>query len=180
MTSLVSCPECGERLELSFTASELRAEGRAETRPLIALNSGDFEVEFRLPNSLDLAALSEQQDVSGGNRFLLERCLLSAREKQEERNLEQLPAEVLESVVEEMARLDPQADVRLSLSCPQCQHRWQTIFDIVSFFWSEINTWAARLLQEVHVLASAYGWREEEILSLSPWRRQAYLELIGG
>lgn len=185
LTSLVSCPECGEILELGFTAAELRSQRPAETLPpnealpIVAFTSGDYEVEFRLPNSLDLAAVAAAQQSSTGRQFLLERCLLSAREKQEERTVSQLPTEILERVVDEMARLDPQADIQLSLSCPQCSHHWQTIFDIVSFFWSEINVWAARLLREVHVLASAYGWREEEILSLSQWRRQAYLELIG-
>jgi hypothetical protein len=33
-------------------------------------------------------------------------------------------------------------------------------------------------LRDVHELASAYGWRESEILALSPQRRQAYLELV--
>ena len=32
---------------------------------------------------------------------------------------------------------------------------------------------------EVHVLASSYGWRESDILNMSAWRRQYYLDLIG-
>jgi hypothetical protein len=32
------------------------------------------------------------------------------------------------------------------------------------------------LLDEVHVLARAYGWNEREILGLSAARRAAYLE----
>ncbi|HSB10234.1 MAG TPA: phage baseplate protein, partial [Blastocatellia bacterium] len=32
----------------------------------------------------------------------------------------------------------------------------------------------------VHTLASAYGWRESDILNLSPWRRQLYLTLVNG
>jgi len=180
LISLVVCPECGEQLELSFTVAELRFEHPHERPPVLSLSSGDFEVEFRLPNSLDLAALNEGQEISDGTRLLLERCLLRARQGEEKRTLEELPPELLEHLVDEMARRDPQADIRLSLSCPQCRHQWQTVFDIVSFFWSEISVWAARMLREVHALASAYGWREEEILSLSPWRRQAYLELING
>jgi hypothetical protein len=51
---------------------------------------------------------------------------------------------------------------------------------VVAYFWSEINAWAYRLLGEVHSLASAYGWREEDILAMSPWRRHVYLEMVGG
>lgn len=79
-----------------------------------------------------------------------------------------------------MARADPQADVRLAIACPSCGHQWQGIFDIVTFFWSEIESWASRILHEVHLLALAYGWHEREILALSPRRRQFYLDMVGG
>ena len=50
--------------------------------------------------------------------------------------------------------------------------------DVAAFFWTELNAWAVRLLREIHALASAYGWREADILALSPKRRDLYLELI--
>ena len=78
-----------------------------------------------------------------------------------------------------MAEVDPQADVQMDLTCPACGHQWQALFDIESFFWREISAWANRILREVHALASAYGWRESDILSMSTWRRQTYLNLIG-
>jgi hypothetical protein len=33
------------------------------------------------------------------------------------------------------------------------------------------------MLYDVHALASAYGWREADVLAMSPMRRQVYLEL---
>jgi hypothetical protein len=69
--------------------------------------------------------------------------------------------------------------VLLGLHCPLCSHSWQALFDIASFFWTEISAHARRLLREVDALARAYGWSEAEILGLSASRRQAYLELIG-
>ena len=84
-----------------------------------------------------------------------------------------------QKIIDQMALADPQADVQLNLSCPACNHHWQSVFDIVSFFWSEIHAWAQRTLREIHALASAYGWREADILALSPRRRQLYLEMIG-
>jgi hypothetical protein len=77
-----------------------------------------------------------------------------------------------------MSRADPQADVRLALTCPACRHQWRSIFDIVTFFWIELDVWARRTLRDVHALARAYGWREADILALSPQRRQCYLEMI--
>jgi len=48
----------------------------------------------------------------------------------------------------------------------------------VAYLWNEIDAWAYRTLQEVHTLAKAYGWSEEEILRLSAWRRHFYISLV--
>ena len=77
-----------------------------------------------------------------------------------------------------MAQADPQANIQLALGCPACGHSWLALFDIVGFFWREIDTWARRVLRDIHTLALAYGWSEAEILALSPWRRQFYLEMV--
>ena len=72
----------------------------------------------------------------------------------------------------------PGAWTELALACPECGHRWTETFDIVSFLWAELDSCAHRLVGDVHSLASAYGWRESDVLALSPSRRQAYLELV--
>jgi hypothetical protein len=79
-----------------------------------------------------------------------------------------------------MAEVDQAGDFQLSLRCPACEHAWLAAFDIGGYFWAEVHAWATRLLQEIHELASAYGWCETDILALSTPRRQAYLELIRG
>jgi hypothetical protein len=44
--------------------------------------------------------------------------------------------------------------------------------------WRELDDWAQRTLREIHVIAGAYGWSEDEILQLSARRRQMYVEMI--
>jgi hypothetical protein len=91
----------------------------------------------------------------------------------------EVPPGVIEAVVEQMGQIDKRGDVRLELNCPQCSHSSRPILDIESFFWKEINAWANRILKEVHTLAATYGWSEREILNMTSWRRQVYLNLIG-
>ena len=74
---------------------------------------------------------------------------------------------------------DPLAAIDIPLDCLNCGHQWQPLFDIVSFFWTEIAAQARRLLREVHTLARYYGWREADILAMSAIRRQFYLEMGG-
>lgn len=183
LASLVTCPSCAQRLELTFNVVEIRVtpESRsAESAEELSLNVADYEIHFRLPNSLDLAAVAGREDAVESRQLLLQRCLLASHHNGKERSADELPADVVDAVVERMAQADPQADVQLDLSCPSCAHQWWTTFDIVSFFWTEIEAWAYRTLRQVHILASAYGWREADILAMSPGRRQLYLEMVSG
>jgi hypothetical protein len=167
-----------DRLELNFNVADIRVASNASPIMPFSLEMDDYVVRFRLPNSSDLAMITAQ-DPAIAQRRLLDRCLLEATYHQKAHSPEDLPEAVLASVVEQMAQADPQAEVKLSLVCPACQHAWKSVFDIVSYFWDELHVWAIRLLREVHVLASAYGWSETDILAMHPYRRQLYLELLG-
>jgi hypothetical protein len=179
LTSIATCQRCKERLELIFSTDDIRVA--LNDRPLedSSFCLDGYEVCFRLPNSLDLADLDFEEDPSTSRDRLLGRILLSAKFDDHLKTPEELPDHVKDEVSKRMEQLDPQADIRIAVTCPSCGHQWEAIFDIVSFFWSEINAWAYRILREVHNLALAYGWQESEILALSPLRRQIYLEMAG-
>jgi hypothetical protein len=165
-------------LELTCNVADIRIATQAEPAETFSWSGSGYQIEFRLPNSLDLAAISHQENKEQARRQLFERCLLTATHNSQETAANQLPADIIEAVADRMAESDPQADVQMALTCAACGHQWQAIFDIVSFLWAEINAWAYRILEEVHYLASAYSWREADILAMSPWRRQYYLEAI--
>jgi hypothetical protein len=180
LVSFVACPECEERLEFTIQASELRVAAISDSTGDLSINVAGYQIAYRLPDSLDLLALANSPPLSQTYHQLLARCILRADYEGESQPVEQLPTQVTETVEAEMARLDPQADVHLGLTCPGCQHSWAAPFDIGSFFWQEINGWAYRILREVHLLASAYGWREADILAMSAGKRQLYLQMIHG
>jgi hypothetical protein len=180
----VVCPSCGERLEMSFDISEIRAEPRSAGETSLALevfelSLGGYALRFRLPNSGDLSAIAGTADPAAAQRRLFERCIISAQHDGADIPAAALPDEVMAATTASMAEADPQAGVQLALTCPACAQLWQATFDILAFFWQEMNDWAQRILREVHTLASAYGWREADILALSPRRRQLYLDLVG-
>ena len=179
LSSLAVCAGCGERLEWTLDAADLRVAGSPAPVGELCLQADGYGARFRLPNSVDLTAIAACTEVEAASRMLFERCLLAASREGQEVTAEELPAGVVEAIVKRMAEADPQADATLELHCPACRHHWAAVFDIESFFWSEITTWAQRLLTEVHTLASAYGWRESDVLNLSPWRRQFYVASIG-
>jgi hypothetical protein len=178
MTGHADCPACGQQMEMNFAVAELQTTSLPKLRETYTEIFGEYEIGFRLPNSNDLATLVPGEDVATQKRGLVQSCVVNATRAGKPLATDQLPENVVCNLSERMSELDPQGDVQLALTCPQCRHHWQAPLDIVSFIWSEIHAWAVRLLRDVHVLASSYGWDEADILALSPWRRQAYLELI--
>ena len=196
LASFAQCSRCGERLEFEFAASHVRlpeaaslavsneapveAPGKAtgEVGGTFIEEVAGYTVRFRLPDSYDLAAIANSADVQSARNSLLDRCILSIEQNGEP--VERLPLEAEQLLSVHISRADPQADVQLSLRCPNCGNEWLLSFDIGSFFWTEINSLAKRLLREVHTLGRAYGWQEAEILAMSTARRQAYLELVLG
>jgi hypothetical protein len=176
LTVVIGCPACGEQLDSTFRTVDLRAEATA-VEPAQGLEVDGYRVAFRLPASDDLIALSRATDRAAARRMLLDRCVLEAERNGERTDAASLPEHVVAAVAARMAAADPQADVELALSCPACEHAWHAAFDVAGFFWQEIHAWAKSTLRSVHALARTYGWRETDVLALSPTRRQIYLEL---
>ena len=180
LVAVLTCPGCLEPLEVPFDAEDVRVPGEAAEIPPegLPLEAGDLEIRFRPPNSTDLMAAEERNDQGAARSELLQRCVISVRRGDQEVGVDALSPDAVDAVAEEMSRIDPQSDVQLTFVCPSCGERGEPPFDIASFLWAEVDMWARRLLSEVHVLASAYGWVEADILGMSPWRRQLYLDLL--
>ena len=171
---VLSCPhpDCGEQLELSLQVTDLLAEREPLSGPVHELRVAGERVVFRLPTGGDeeQAARRALADPEAAVAELLAACLVETPDP--------APAELAEAVAEEMAALDPQADVLLSLVCPECEREGTVPFDPAAYLFAELAGRVRRLEREVHVLASWYGWSEQEIVALPPERRSRYIELI--
>lgn len=181
LNSLAECPACAEQMEFSLNTAEIRLAAPLDHPEEIRwLNANEYEVAYHLPNSLDLAAVTGCQDVAAARDLLTRRCILRINQVQGKAGVAvaALPEAVLAALAAHMAEHDPQTTLELNLTCPTCSHCWPLLFDIASFFWTEICLQAKHLLREVDILARAYGWNETDILSLSSIRRQFYLELV--
>lgn len=175
---LTRCGHCDELIELNFQADDIRAE-HAQPGLTHHLETGGYNVTFRLPDSTDLLAIEGEIDPKHATQALLARCVLDVTGEADLPAVADINDGMAYAIGARMSELDPQAEVVLELACPVCQCRWQVPFDIVSYLWSELDAWARSVLREVHVLARAYGWSESEIVALTPLRRRFYLDLIG-
>ncbi len=178
MRAVADCA-CGETLELPLSTADLRAAPALPGPPAVAaeheLTADGVVVRFRLVDSADLAAMLGCAGAEEARRVLLRRVVLSARRG--DQPLDPLPAEIESRLEERLAELDPQADVSLNVECPACGRRWQAAFDVLPFVWNDLDRWARGFFGAVDRLARAYGWREADVLALSPRRRRLYLEM---
>lgn len=180
--TFVTCPACAAPLELDLSVRELcEPAARVPAQPVqVELQYGEYLIHARVPDSRDLVAVERRARSSPAQLLgvLLERCVVSAQRGDADARVSELPAELIDALAAQLTSADPLAELLLDMRCPDCAHAWQVLFDIATFLWTELSAQARRLLGEVHALAREYGWSEAAILSLSPRRRQAYLELL--
>jgi hypothetical protein len=173
------CPRCAQDLECTLDARELAASGSEALSGAYEWRSGDLVVRYRLPDSRDLVAVEGCAPEDAG-RTLLERCVLDAAQADERLRATDLPEEAASGLADAMAQADAGAETTIALTCPACAHCWTVLFDVLTVLWADVTRRARRLLQEVDALARAYGWREADVLALSPRRRSLYLEMVSG
>jgi hypothetical protein len=170
------CPACGELAEFSVDPAELAAvEDPAAVHSPVEADG--FIVEWRPLDSADLAAAAEAGDAASAERALLSRCVLAATGPDGQVAACDLPEGVIDALERALLVADPLSEVLAGVVCPACGTEFVVDVDVAGFVWAELRARAGSLLREVHVLARAYGWTEDEVLALGDRRRAAYLEL---
>ncbi|MEZ8080806.1 hypothetical protein [Enterovibrio norvegicus] len=84
----------------------------------------------------------------------------------------------LDALEQEMLRIEPLTIVSLNASCPECGAQTQHQFDIGHQYWALLAADVEKQLWDVHILATAYGWSSDAILSMSPARRRQHIAMV--
>jgi hypothetical protein len=162
----VDCPQCETPLELELDAMEL-LDARPEPADSVQVDG----LRFRALCNRDLACIAGEAnpDIAAGR--LLTLCALD-----EATDIDLRP--MLAEVERALERADPWSDLSLAVQCDACGRGWSEALDVPALLWDEVEHRARVLLDEVHLLAQAYGWSEDVILDLSDQRRAAYLQRV--
>jgi len=165
------CPSCGSKGDLSFHISDyLIAHRPAMPRGVKPQGQGWFSLNgwrFRIP-SVGLVLESRRKAASQAEAAsLLERACLANVHKQGLRRARQA-----------LKRLAPLLSDELEGQCPHCGAAQTAWFEPGEFVLSELRQEASAIYEEVHLLASRYGWSEEAILAMPTSRRLRYAELV--
>jgi hypothetical protein len=181
---VATCQACGEAVELAIPCADLAPtapdglHAPADRPRQVTVEEDGLLIRCRVPTNGDLrqlAGLGRPATVTD----LLERCVETMEGPNAPAVASGLPASVAGRVADALAASDPGADIVAEIECP-CSAIWAETIDIRAILWTELTWWVQRRLAEVHQLASAYGWAEQDILDMSPYRRRFYLEACAG
>lgn len=165
--ALVDCECCGKALSLRVDlAAMLRCARRDETP--VACDG----VRFRLPTSRDLAFVAHEANAQAAVTALFRRLAVDG-------GIDGWSEDRVAAIDTALEAADPLAHIALDVACEHCGERFAAPLDIGAALWDELAAHAGRIVDDVHMLAQAYGWNEREILAMSPARRALYRERIG-
>ena len=171
MAARAYCPHCRTALDLELDTGSLRQPAAASEDRFFVEHAGVM-ARFRLPTVRDLAAIERESDAEAARVELLRRCITALD------GADAPDAPLLDAISDALGDLVPQADIVLTLDCVACGHQWNSPLDLGAFLWRDLAYRAELLLQDVHVLASAYHWSEAAILAMPSTRRRRYLDKI--
>lgn len=183
---LLACPvpECREKLEVELAIGDLLLPPYRESVQEHELAIGEEDgaptvVRFRLPTGSDqeAAAVVARTDVTEAADLLLRRCVRSTISS-DGNTLDKFPEVISKQLADQMAELDPQAEITLHLTCPVCGAAFSVIFDTASYLIQEMEVEMRHLYREVHLLAYHYHWSATEILGMSTAKRRKFLRLL--
>lgn len=169
ISSTIDCRRCGRPFDLTFSLRGLMrhlGEPVSQTDGLYRLEDG---TRFRVPTGADelaIAALPERER----EQRLLELCVVH-----DEAGPGAAAAGELESA---LASVAPLLSTELQAVCVECGEEQPLYFDIQTLLFLRLGKERRELVQDVHLLASAYKWSRAEILSLSREERRAYCAMI--
>jgi hypothetical protein len=176
-------PGCGERMDLDLLVSELLVPSYVQPaeahEAIFGPPEAAYRVRFRLPTVADQeAAAPFAADDEAAGMLILRRCVLGVGEAASGAEIGELPASIAVDLSARMAALDPQAELVLNLTCPDCGGNFRSDLDIADYLFAELAERGRELYRQVHRLAFHYHWSEDAILGMSQTRRLLYLDAL--
>jgi hypothetical protein len=160
---------CGCFMEIELAPAAFAEKPREDTT--VRVNAGEQQIVVRLPRGSDQRLWREGQLSA----VSLAARLIENVDGQRPKRRWVMPQVWLGELETALAERDSLTVLQLNAACPDCGHVNVVDFDLEGWLLRLLAKEQSRFLDGVHVLASAYGWDEDTICALPPWRRDAYL-----
>ena len=160
---------CGEPFEFALSLRAL-LESPHDAACIEAPLDGDRRVRLRRATGDDLR---QWRVLTLDSRAQATRTMLDSLLLEGEVRVEDVPR-----LARTLAECDPLVALSVLCPCPACGADNDIPIDLEAVALARLERHRRALLQEIHALASRYGWTEAEILALPRARRAHYMALI--
>ncbi len=170
-----TCARCGAPVDVRFSLAAYADHHRPRVpRGVIDDGAGWWrlpggEVTVRVPSIADVLAAVAAGEGARGRGELLARCVRGPG-----------TAAAVRAAERAMAALGPTLRADVAGTCPECGADVALDVDARELCLAELRFLAASVYDDVHLIASAYGWTQDVILDLPSVRRRRYADLIAG
>lgn len=171
------CPACSEGLELDVPCKWLLNEaerGSCETEAEITLGESRT-VRVRRPTGADQRNWRTRMytDEEEAAIAIVHSLIVSSPVAQPA-----LTDDDIQHIAEQMTAFDPLPALQIVTVCPACETEVTVPVDLEAHLLARLRECQHTLLAQVHRLAAAYGWHEDEVLAIPAHRRKEYLRLV--
>ena len=177
---VADCPACAQvaevRLDIPAMLAAVPNNDAAQAPGWHAIDESPATPHFRLPVLADLASAGPADSTSAAR--LLHAIVAAPAPHATDAALVDVPPHMRTAIEQQLLCLDPLAAIDIVMDCPSCGHRWRAAAEVIGMLWADVSALAKRLLADVTRLAAVFGWSEQQILALSPVRRQRYLDMV--
>jgi len=169
-------PDCGERFGIELPKEAWAQDDDALLPVAVTTDAGQPLMTLRRPTGADLRACREDAmttlldaDPAAVAHALLKRLCLAGT-----------PADGdAPRAAQALAEADPLVAFSVHCTCPECGTPDDHAIDLEAEALHQLALRQVALLDEVHRIASRYGWSEREIFEVPPARRRLYLQAMG-
>lgn len=167
-----TCAHCGERMDVSIPIAQLDAITTADR----IVEYDDWRIDLAVPTIDDVTWALGQPDSEDA---LFGHCVKHATHHGTTASTADIPADVRLQCEARLDAMAPLANLSIGLTCPACGQDDALPLDLCGFVLERAGDWAHRQLLDVAAICRAYGWNEENVLAMSPWRKAFYLARMG-
>ncbi|MBL4789036.1 MAG: hypothetical protein JKY60_08275 [Kordiimonadaceae bacterium] len=174
------CPQCEAMFEFYVDIPEiLSADCAPKSRATeIGVETGGYHFRLRALDGRDLASLPNHLSNEDAVRFLAVRVILSVQDADgqpvENPAAGDISEEWIKVLSSALGDADPLSVVAFGVKCADCNNTWRAFFDAGHLLWGELEAENRAALEEIHLLAKNYGWREADIVAIPQQRRRFY------
>lgn len=175
LDAVVACSSCGEALDVALEVGDLLVPPVPAPKADYAVRCAGHSLRVRPIDGRDLERAGSAADDLAGIAALLSGCVLASEPPLPDGPW---PDALVAELSAALARLDPQAELGLLATCPECGNAVESRVDAADVLLRELGYERARLDYDVHCLATGYHWSESAILELPRERRRRYADWV--